>query len=78
MEKFNRLLTVVRRTLIELKKAIKGFVVMSQELDNMFISFLNNQVPPNWKKVSYASLKPLSSWFKDLIERVEVLRSWLE
>jgi dynein heavy chain len=44
----------------------------------MYIAFLNNTLPPIWKKVSYASLKPLSSWFKDLIERVNFMKTWLE
>lgn len=61
IEKFNRLLRIVKSSLIELQKAIKGFVVMSQDLDDMYLAFLNNQLPPIWKKVSYASLKPLSN-----------------
>ncbi|KRX08296.1 P-loop containing nucleoside triphosphate hydrolase [Pseudocohnilembus persalinus] len=77
IEKFNRLLKVCSNSLSELQKAIKGFVVMSQDLDDMYLAFLNNQLPPIWKKVSYASLKPLSGWFKDLIERVDMMRNWL-
>ena len=59
-------------------QAIKGFVVMSQELDEMYLAFLNNQLPQIWKKVSYASLKPLASWYKDLIARVKMMKTWLE
>lgn len=59
-------------------KAIKGLVSMSPELDLMFSSLLKNQVPPNWKEVSYPSLKPLSSWIKDLNYRVEFMRDWLK
>lgn len=51
---------------------------MSQDLDDMYLSFLNNYLPPMWKKVSYSSLKPLSSWFTDLIERVKMMKKWLE
>jgi dynein heavy chain len=39
---------------------------MSDELDDMFYDLLANKVPKNWKKVSYPSLKPMSSWMKDL------------
>jgi dynein heavy chain len=60
-----------------LKKAIQGLAVMSQELDEMYLAFQNNVLPGIWKKVSYASLKPLASWFKDFLERVEFLREWL-
>ena len=60
----------MRTSLVLLKKAIKGFIVMSAELDSMYISIQNGQVPKNWEKVAYPSLKPLTSWFKDLIDRV--------
>lgn len=43
---------------------------MSDELDSMFYDLLINKVPKNWTKVSYLSLKPLSSWMKDLTLRV--------
>lgn len=61
-------------TLNELKKAIQGFAVMSQELDEMYLAFQNNMLPGIWRKVSYSSLKPLSSWFKDMIARVNFIR----
>lgn len=76
--KFNRLLARMRSTLGELKKAIKGLVVMSADLDRMYTSFLNNQVPDLWSSVGYESLKPLASWFKALQSRVEFIRTWLE
>lgn len=60
----------MRSSLMLLKKAIKGFIVMSEELDSMYISIQNGQVPKNWEKVAYPSLKPLTSWYKDLLERV--------
>ena len=43
---------------------------MSRELDMMYTSLINNQVPPNWSSVSYPSLKTLTSWIADLKERV--------
>lgn len=75
--RFNRLLSVMRSSLEELQKAINGLVVMSSELDSMYLSMLNSQVPANWEKVAYPSLKPLMSWFRDLIERVEFMNLWL-
>ena len=77
MAKFNNLIRTVNKTLGQLKKAIQGLAVMSQELDEMYLAFQNNVLPGIWKKVSYASLKPLASWFKDFLERVEFLREWL-
>lgn len=51
-------------------KAIKGTVVMSLELELMFDNFLLKKVPDNWVTVAYPSLKPLGSWFDDLMHRV--------
>jgi len=42
MEKFNNLLVNMKKSLIEIDLAIKGFIVMSDTLDSMFLSFLNN------------------------------------
>ena len=75
--RFNRLLNGMKRTLEDLKKAIKGVVVMSNELDKMYTSMLNNQVPENWSKVAYPSIRPLGSWVNDLKERVAFIRKWL-
>lgn len=38
----------------------------------MYTSFMNNQVPALWTRVSFASLKSLASWNKDLLFRCEV------
>ena len=77
IEKFNRLLGVMKKSLVDIDLAINGFIVMGEVLDGMYLSFTNNQVPKNWTKVGYLSLKPLSSWFKDLIIRVSFMYKWL-
>jgi dynein heavy chain len=48
MDRFNKLLSKMRSTLISLSKAIQGFGLMSQELDSMYYSLLNNQVLYNF------------------------------
>lgn len=78
MEKFNRLINKMKRSLTDIDLAIKGFIVMSDELDKMYIRIQNNLQPFNWMKVSYPSLKPLSSWYADLIERVIFVECWLK
>jgi len=39
MEKFNRLIKVMERSMNDLDKAINGFIVMSAELDSMYVAF---------------------------------------
>eukprot|EP00605_Chrysophyceae_sp_TOSAG23-4_P001498 GSChrysophyteH1.ASY1.ANO1.1642.1 assembled CDS len=64
--KFNRLMNKMRSSLRDVKRAIRGMIVMSADLDDMYASFLNNKVPPIWEKVSFASLKTLASWVRDM------------
>ena len=77
MVRFNRLLETVKDSLIKIQKAIQGLLLMSSELDSMYYSLLNNQVPKLWEKVAYPSLKPLASWIKDLDQRVAFMKEWL-
>jgi dynein heavy chain len=41
---------VIHRTLQDLLKALKGLVVMSQQLEDLSNSLFNNQVPALWAK----------------------------
>ncbi|RKP20476.1 dynein heavy chain 6, axonemal, partial [Rozella allomycis CSF55] len=76
--RFNKLLQIIVASLENLIKAVKGLVVMSSELDLVFYSLLNNQVPLIWSNAAYPSLKPLASWFKDLQKRVQFMADWIE
>ena len=58
--------------------AIDGKNIMSAELDKIYNSLMNNQVPKFWSNIAYPSLKPLSSWFEDLKERVKFMNYWLK
>jgi dynein heavy chain len=75
--KFNTLLNHMRSSLVDIQKAINGLIVMSSDLDNMYMAFLNGKVPQIWSAVGFASLKPLGSWVRDLLERLTFFRMWL-
>lgn len=77
VDRFNGLLMVLWPTLENIKKAIKGQVVMSDDLEKIYRSFLNNQVPAQWADAAYPSLKPLGSWVRDLALRLQFIETWL-
>eukprot|EP00794_Sanderia_malayensis_P006345 gene6346-7072_t len=77
VDRFNNLLKVIKNSLTQLQKAIKGLVVMSLELDKVYTSFLNNVVPTLWENAAYPSLKPLASWVKDLVLRINFIEKWI-
>jgi dynein heavy chain len=76
--RFNKLIQVVKSSLIDVQKALKGLVVMSGELEDMGNAMVISRVPNLWSKVAYPSLKPLGSWVLDLLERLTFLGTWME
>ncbi|CUG51588.1 dynein heavy chain, putative [Bodo saltans] len=75
-ERMNALTAVVRTTLIELSLGLKGELSMSAPMQRLFDELLVDRVPEAWSKVSFASLRPLASWFEHLQLRNQQLSDW--
>jgi len=78
LTRFNKLISVVKRSLVNVGKAVKGIVVMSAELEALGNSLFFGVIPVMWKGSSYPSLKPLSGYCMDLYARLEFFNNWLE
>ncbi|EDQ90997.1 uncharacterized protein MONBRDRAFT_20211 [Monosiga brevicollis MX1] len=75
IQRYNRLLEAMRVNLVDLDHGIQGLVVMSHELEQIFECIYQGEVPVAWK-ATYPSQKPLASWMRDLVERIEFLTQW--
>ncbi|XP_066595663.1 dynein axonemal heavy chain 3 [Prorops nasuta] len=76
--RFNVLTKLIKMTLRSVQKAIKGEVLMSPELEEVFNSMAIAKVPKTWDKKSYPSLKPLGSYINDLLARLDFLQNWID
>lgn len=69
---------MVRTSLKNLGKAVKGLALMSGELDAVGRSLFDGKVPALWLKKSFPSLKPLGAYVKEVLERVAFFQSWVD
>ncbi|KAK9744284.1 Dynein heavy chain C-terminal domain [Popillia japonica] len=78
MERFNKLLMVMKKSLQDIQKAIQGLVIMTTDLEMLANSLLLGRIPASWEKVSYPSLKSLPNYVSDFVERLQFLQKWFD
>ncbi|XP_066028864.1 dynein axonemal heavy chain 5 isoform X2 [Pocillopora verrucosa] len=76
IDRMQRVITAVRNTLVDLKLAIDGTIIMSENLKDALDNIYDARVPALWKKISWDSTT-LGFWFTELIERNNQFHSWL-
>lgn len=76
--RYNKVISVMRSSLVDLMKAIKGEMVMTSALETMANSIFDNQVPEMWASVAYPSLMALAPWVNDLLARVKFIGDWVD
>ena len=71
-------MAIVHSSLSDIKKAIKGLLLMDNTLEAAYMAIFDGKVPPMWLGKSYNSLKPLGSYVNDLVERIKFFETWIQ
>uniref|UniRef100_A0A8C9WHP3 Dynein axonemal heavy chain 8 n=1 Tax=Scleropages formosus TaxID=113540 RepID=A0A8C9WHP3_SCLFO len=76
IDRMQRIIGVVRKSLSDLKLAIEGTIIMSENLRDALDNMYDARVPNLWKKISWESAT-LGFWFTELLERNTQFHSWI-
>ncbi|XP_026726846.1 dynein heavy chain 7, axonemal [Trichoplusia ni] len=74
--RYERLVQVVRSSSRAVIGAVQGVSVLTDITEEVLTSMVRGRIPSLWAGKSYPSLKPLASYFNDLLERLEFLQHW--
>ncbi|XP_038229191.1 dynein axonemal heavy chain 10 [Dermochelys coriacea] len=77
LERFNKLIIRMSRSLAELQRALAGEVGMSSELDEVARALFNGQIPSIWRKLAADTLKTLGNWMIYFRNRYNQYTSWV-
>merc|ERR1711881_111091 len=76
IDRMQKVIGLVRQTLSDLKLAIDGTIIMSEDLRDALDNIFDARVPLKWKKISWAS-STIGFWFTELIERNIQFQAWI-
>ncbi|XP_059501668.1 dynein axonemal heavy chain 8-like [Stegostoma tigrinum] len=76
IDRMQRVITMLRNCLNDLKLAIEGTIIMSENLTDALDNMYNARVPVVWKRISWDS-STLGFWFTEFLERNAQFSSWI-
>ncbi|XP_078543788.1 dynein axonemal heavy chain 5 [Lissotriton helveticus] len=76
IDRMQRVISLVRGTLTDLKLAIDGTIIMSENLRDALDCMYDARIPARWKKASWAS-STLGFWFTELLDRNHQFSVWI-
>ncbi|CAH8644888.1 unnamed protein product [Schistosoma haematobium] len=76
VDRMQRVISNVRTTLSDLKLAIDGTIIMSENLRDALDNIFDARIPSTWRKMSWESAT-LGFWFTDLLDRNAQFSNWL-
>ncbi|KAK9411974.1 dynein heavy chain 14 axonemal [Crotalus adamanteus] len=74
----NNLLYLIIQSLQELQQGIKGKIIFTKRLEDLYNSILKGRVADLWEQSSFKTNKPLGSWIDDLIIQVNFFAMWAD
>ncbi|XP_064322361.1 dynein axonemal heavy chain 10 [Phalacrocorax carbo] len=77
LERFNKLISRMAKSLAELQRALAGEVGMSSELDDVARALFNGQIPGIWRRLAPDTLKTLGNWIIFFRARYNQYTSWV-
>ncbi|CAG9857423.1 unnamed protein product [Phyllotreta striolata] len=77
VDRIQKVLLEVKSTLTDLKLAIDGTIIMSQNLRCSLDSMYDARIPDKWQKISWESAT-LGFWYTELLERDGQFRTWIQ
>jgi dynein heavy chain len=76
-DRYNSLLSTIRRTLSTIIKVTSGLASITAELEDVMQALGQLKVPKLWGS-TYPSQKPLGSWMRDLSARIDFFSGWVD
>ncbi|OXB64089.1 hypothetical protein ASZ78_002019 [Callipepla squamata] len=77
LERFNKLIVCMAKSLAELQHALAGDVGMSSDLDDVARALFNGQIPGSWRRLAPDTLKTLGNWIIFFRERYKQYSTWV-
>jgi dynein heavy chain, axonemal len=78
LERWNALIKKMAQSLIDLQRALKGEIGMSDDLDALGDALFNGFLPNLWRKLAPDTQKPLGSWMSHFLKRYDQYESWIK
>jgi dynein heavy chain len=77
LERFNNLIKRMSSSIFDLKRALKGEIGMTADLDLLGSSFFNGFLPPDWARLAPQTQKNLVNWIAHFVRRDKQYRDWI-
>uniref|UniRef100_A0A8D1HDP7 AAA+ ATPase domain-containing protein n=1 Tax=Sus scrofa TaxID=9823 RepID=A0A8D1HDP7_PIG len=76
IDRMQKVISILRGSLSDLKLAIEGTIIMSENLRDALDNMYDARIPQIWKRVSWDS-STLGFWFTELLERNAQFSTWI-